>query len=667
MALLSEWGDNLFNAISTFNRLGHTVKPKNESRSITSEKPETATGHQINDAPSVDEASPPVRINFHSPQFNQADNLNDFFGECCAYEPLGDIVTADMRHQMERLRRCDSFDPPTDSAVPAKETENEAAIDSSAAPMTVISEGRTLIVDTDSERAIACGKILNDQGLNCTLLMTECPPAGNSFSRPAPRGILKVDAVAITGAFGGFSATATLNGNQKALAELIGGEATLFDLVLDLQPVPSYKGNLLPMGYYVPGPGAAALDEAMAELPEMRGRFKKPQFTSFREALCLHGRSRTHDCRRCLDICPVGAIQSVNRRISVNHYLCQGCGGCTLVCPTDAISLLEPSREVLLKALEESLNHRPTGADPPTTLLISDLKTIGTADRPVMGEGKNDLPAHFEAEQIGYAGLDLILAAFVHGARRVVVACRTQNPPGVTKAVEWQTKMAGAILKGLGLPEDSVRFTLSGEDLVLENAVSASAGIGSGDNQHIMLAAPPSPGRDLRTRVRRMAQHLYDLSGIHEPRISLPAGSPFGAVTVDTAACTLCKACATVCPSGALSASGDMPRLTFLESRCHQCGLCEEACPEGAIRLLPRLFCDSDTVEAPAVLHEAQSFRCVVCGAPFASPAMITRMEKKLAGHRMYAHERQMRRLRMCRTCRTRDTLISRDVSLWNR
>ena len=83
--------------------------------------------------------------------------------------------------------------------------------------------------------------------------------------------------------------------------------------------------------------------------------------------------------------------------------------------------------------------------------------------------------------------------------------------------------------------------------------------------------------------------------------------------------------------------------------------------------MLPRLFCDPGAVETPTVLHEAEPFRCVACGAPFASPAMITRMEKKLTGHWMYANERQLRRLRMCRVCRTRDALTSKDVTLWNR
>ena len=174
---------------------------------MTSEKPAAAaTGSKRTAAPLVDEAYRGVTINFHSPEFNQTDDLNDFSGGLCAYEPLGDVVTADMRHQMERRRRGDMVDLPADGAVPIKETEDEAEADDAAAPLTVISEGRTLIVDTDAERAIACSKILNDRRLDCTLLITKGASAEASFSGPAPRGVLVVVAAAITGAFGGFSA-----------------------------------------------------------------------------------------------------------------------------------------------------------------------------------------------------------------------------------------------------------------------------------------------------------------------------------------------------------------------------------------------------------------------------------------------------------------------------
>lgn len=128
----------------------------------------------------------------------------------------------------------------------------------------------------------------------------------------------------------------------------------------------------------------------------------------------------------------------------------------------------------------------------------------------------------------------------------------------------------------------------------------------------------------------------------------------------------MCLACTGACPSGALSAAGDRPRLLFQESRCHQCGLCREACPEDALRLLPRLLCAPAAVESPVVLQEAEPFCCVECGKPFAPPAMISRLQQKLDGHWMYRDERQRRRLQMCPTCRTRDALTAGDLQRGN-
>ncbi|MGE5789904.1 MAG: hypothetical protein ACM33C_03465, partial [Syntrophaceae bacterium] len=54
--------------------------------------------------PADSTAEKPASIDFHAPEFNVIDDLNDCAGDYRSFEPLGDIVTADMRHQMER--RC---------------------------------------------------------------------------------------------------------------------------------------------------------------------------------------------------------------------------------------------------------------------------------------------------------------------------------------------------------------------------------------------------------------------------------------------------------------------------------------------------------------------------------------------------------------------------------
>ena len=153
---------------------------------------------------------------------------------------------------------------------------------------------------------------------------------------------------------------------------------------------------------------------------------------------------------------------------------------------------------------------------------------------------------------------------------------------------------------------------------------------------------PSSTGQERRALIRLAAQRLAETSGNSKEWFPLPAGSYFGAVTIDAQACTLCMACVAACPSRALAAGGDVPRLLFVESRCHQCGLCRETCPEHAVQLLPRMMLDAKQLETPDVLCEAEVFRCIKCDAPFAPKKMVNRMTEKLKEHWMYANERQL-------------------------
>ena len=631
-----------------------------ESGSIPSGKHDLHPSTEITgvSAPSLYRAANGATIDFHAAEFNRTDDLNDCSTNYGFFEPLDGIITADMRHQMERKHDRDHVDFCGEQApVPKKmeTTSDEPDPVEALPPLTVVSQGRTLIIDTDAARAIACGAALKDQRLTCTVVVTEKASVDASLSRLRRLTLLEADGVSITGAFGGFSATLTANGDQTHLADG-------FDLVLDLQPIPAFSGDRLPMGYYASGRNPEHLNDLLAELPEMRGRFEKPQFTIFKKSRCLHDKSRNRDCGRCLEVCPFGAIQTNSREISVNHYLCQGCGCCALVCPADAIRMVHPSQVELLDILQRFLESRKANAISPQTLVISDAKIVWS-------DSNKDVAVNFEVEAIGCIGLDVILAALSYGAPSVVVACRQQNPPKIREAVAWQVQMARAILKGLDMPEGKVRFVVipQEDDNYIDEEVSKTDGA---DVQFSNSPMPPlaaSSAHDKRALVRLFVQHLYDKSGSKRSWLVLPAGSPFGAVTIDNHTCTLCMACACACPSGALTAGGDLPRLLFLESRCHQCGLCEETCPEHAIQLQTRMLCDPEALEARVVLHETDAFRCIKCDSPFAPKAMVTRMQERLKGHWMYANDRQLRRLQMCRVCRTRDALMSEDMKSWNR
>ena len=633
----------------------------------TNDSPADATSKDAIECPETDDIA---KIDFHAGPFNCVDDLNDYSGNYRSFDSLDGIVTADMRHQMERRLIQTEAHPFAGDATPLKKLKQKSVPAESAEAvefLTVISTGRTLIIDNDSERAITCGKLLSDGGLICTLLVLNSGALPETPAAVLDRlTFLKGNGLSITGAFGGFVATVTVDGREPGPAKEAPDQGAIFDLILDLQTVPAFEGGYLPMGYYTPGQDSAALARAIAELPEMRGRFKKPQFISLREEQCLHGRSRKHDCTLCLEICPVGAIRTAQRKISVNHYLCQGCGGCTLVCPADAIRRVQPAPEELSDRLKGRLENRPA-ADIPSILVITDSAAPDSDILPDVDERDRSRVLRFEMEQIGHVGLELILTAFGHGAHQVIVACGPQNSTSIREAVAGQVRMADAILQGVGLGENKISFVLAPHG----NRDSESAAC----HDSCPVAEPddsPTPDgprlaqRDKRTLVRQALRHLQTLTNI-PPWLPLPAGSPYGTVSVDSATCTLCMACAVACPSGALFAGGDTPRLQFLEARCHQCGLCREICPEGAIRLLPGIHCDPDTAEAKVILGEAEPFRCIECGKPFASQAMINRMQNKLTGHWMYAGERQLRRLQMCGACRAGDSLASEDVKLWNR
>ncbi|NCG39551.1 MAG: 4Fe-4S dicluster domain-containing protein, partial [Actinobacteria bacterium] len=118
--------------------------------------------------------------------------------------------------------------------------------------------------------------------------------------------------------------------------------------------------------------------------------------------------------------------------------------------------------------------------------------------------------------------------------------------------------------------------------------------------------------------------------------------------------CTLCMGCVAVCPAGALIDNKERPCLSFIEWNCVQCGLCENTCPEKAITLNPRLLADSNARMARRVLNEEEPFKCVECGKPFTTQSMVSRMEEKLSGHRMFSGD-GIRRLRLCEDCRVKD------------
>lgn len=73
--------------------------------------------------------------------------------------------------------------------------------------------------------------------------------------------------------------------------------------------------------------------------------------------------------------------------------------------------------------------------------------------------------------------------------------------------------------------------------------------------------------------------------------------------------CTSCGGCARVCPTQALTLSGD--QLTLAPDRCVDCGECVRVCPEDVVRRVPR-----QPGRQARVLVETETARCDRCARP---------------------------------------------------
>ncbi|MGB8623944.1 MAG: 4Fe-4S binding protein, partial [Paracoccaceae bacterium] len=133
-----------------------------------------------------------------------------------------------------------------------------------------------------------------------------------------------------------------------------------------------------------------------------------------------------------------------------------------------------------------------------------------------------------------------------------------------------------------------------------------------------------------------------------------PEGAPYGAITIDPDACTLCLACASLCPVGAIGDNPDRPEVNFRETACLQCGICASTCPENAITLEPRLDLTNAAL-SPRVLNSEEPFECIECGKPFGVRSTIERIVEKLEGkHWMYTNSDNTRLVQMCDDCRVK-------------
>jgi ferredoxin len=529
----------------------------------------------------------------------------------------------------------------------------EAGVKAPPAPSVALkSEGVVLIYGRD-ESAIEVGRQLMDR-LDVTVLLTR--PDGVIPPRVTEFPVLKGTITHATGHLGAFELevddyAVPLPSSRGALAfgPSRPGAKSRCDLILDLTGgTPLFPAHGKRDGYLRPDPGnPAEVQKAVFRCADLVGDFDKPRYVDFRAELCAHSRNRQTGCTRCLEVCPTGAIRPDGDHVAIDPFVCAGCGSCAAVCPTGAATYALPAPDMLLERLRTLLRtyHDAGGRD--AVLLVHDTDH-GEPLIDLLARCGNGLPARaipFAVNAASQLGLEFLAAAFAFGAAELRVLL-PGRPDGDRLALARQIGLAETVLSGLGFGSGRVG-TIETDDPDCLGTELRTLPHRSGS-----IPAGFLPLGDKRNLTRLVLRQLHAAAPEPVERLPLAAGAPFGRIDVAAEGCTLCLACVSVCPTGALSDHSERPMLRFTEDACVQCGLCRTTCPERVITLAPQLNF-ADEARRPVVIKEEEPCHCIRCGKPFGTKASVERVIARLAGkHWMFEAGGMVDRIRMCADCR---------------
>jgi ferredoxin len=516
------------------------------------------------------------------------------------------------------------------------------------------SDGVTLLYGKD-ERVIEAAELLKEH-LDVTVLIktgSELTPR-RVTEFPVVRGVIRA-AKGYLGAFevtvDDYAAPAPSSRGAFAFGTAKNGAVSRCDILVDLSGGPSlFPAADLRDGYLRADPGdPAAILRTVLKARDLTGIFDKPRYINFTGELCAHSRSKIVGCRRCLDLCPAGAIAPAGDRVAIDPHICAGCGQCAAACPTGAAAYALPPSDALLAKLRTLLAaYRETGGAQPI-VMFHDADHGGTLIDALARHG-DGLPANVlpvEVNEVTQVGLESIAGAIAYGATAVRMLVRAK-PRHDIAGLQKTIALAEPILAGLGFNGACVATIETDDPDALGDALRAIPSLPA-------TAKPASFAATGRKReVMRLAlRELHAAAPAPVDIVPLPAGAPFGTVEVNVEGCTLCLSCVSACPTGALSDDPERPMLRFAEDACVQCGLCKATCPEKVISLKPQIDFRAATAMSRVIKQEDPA-ECIRCGKPFGVKSSVERVVAKLEGkHWMYKDsKKRLDVIRMCDNCR---------------
>lgn len=340
-------------------------------------------------------------------------------------------------------------------------------------------------------------------------------------------------------------------------------------------------------------------------------------------------------CQVCVDTCPDDAIGWTGGKVTLDADRCDPCGRCVTACPTGAITTptCTPVQvEAQVRALLAGQDDRSRGI-----VFTCSGATVSETDPdwfPVV------LPC------TAMASLQWLLSPLLLGAGSVAVRrCSDVGCPlGNDDVVDGRIDLARQLLEATGDDAERVGTTTQAPPL---------------DRRAAVDVLDPFAPAGAATGLRALVGDRPDAPSVHlEHR-----AAPFGLVTVDPLACTVCGACAAGCPTGALSITHDDGEvvLAFDAADCNACGLCLDRCPELATGAIA---CDR-VIDIDALRRGRHDLvgdttrRCEQCGDTIAADRLLARLLGVLGAEHQAALAVATRYCQRCRGAPGRSPVLA--------
>ncbi len=319
---------------------------------------------------------------------------------------------------------------------------------------------------------------------------------------------------------------------------------------------------------------------------------------------CINLRGRIEACTLCTKACHAGAISLGAESVSIDADRCVACGACVPVCPAGVFSHKGFDPETLLRtAVHQGVARiacaqasEPGASAIPChrmldARLLAALFAAGASEIEVVGSETCAGCPGGDARPALASAVSTLGKWFGRAAPTVTFAPHLGSAPPARQAIERRHLLRGAF-RAFSPAVEPAASPPSFDDLVL-----------SDDSEDALPR--PVPYQDLLARARA----------------TLPfrkSGQVGGTTRQISDACSVCMACAELCPTGALADGSEDGQqvVSFDPALCTNCTLCLKICPMAAIagRTLRGV---PEAVAGRAPLFSRAVRQCQVCGGVF--------------------------------------------------